>query len=137
MYPTTRPQIDKHIVIEVLLDGIEVSAQSREFIEASQNSGFMSDHEGFSQRTEKLDQLTDETIFVFNEISRRIGGIPVRIFDQDTEHTADILGINSIQQGKWICDYQRQGSLPAKTSYDSIEHLRAAYEAGRLGLAAK
>lgn len=97
----------------------------------------MDSDKAFSQTNQALDQFTDETIFMFNEISRRIGGIPVRIFDQDIEHTADILGINSIQQGKWICDYRRHGSLPAKTSYDSIGHLRAAYEAGRLGLAAK
>lgn len=134
MRPQYRPQLDTNQIIERLIDGIEDTMKAKRFVQAHRNSGFMSRSVSFCNNIDVIDNLANESIELFNQQSRLIRGIPVRLLLDDIEQSARIFEFIPGDTQAWTFAYQRDGADPSTTTFHSITQLREAHRA-QAGLA--
>lgn len=133
MSQISTPQLDKPTIIEQLIDGMETSVRSKAFTNFCKNSPLLKYSEVFVDESAALENLANETLNLFNDISHKIGGIPVRMLYGEAHQTARIMAVNDWIEGSWIFTCQStEDSSSFQTSYTDIKQLRLDYQATTL-----
>ena len=128
-----KPQLDTSTIIEQLLDGMETSVRSKAFTNFCKESPFLKYSEVFIDEGKVLEKLANDTLNLFNDISHKIGGIPVRMLHEEAHQTARVMAVNDWVEGSCIFTCQStEDSSSFQTSYTDINQLRLDYQAATL-----
>lgn len=123
--PTDISQYDQ------LMNCLEVTQRNMEFVEMYHD--FMKwpkqrllDREGMKA----IEHRVEETIYIFNDVVRRIGGIPVRVMmNPDQLIDGQVTSIMGFTHGNWVLELQKHGEKTSDMLFSDTANLRLHHEA--------
>lgn len=116
---------DKVEVIDLMLEGMEVTARTLEYLSQAEHILEIFPGEGPEQQLEELRQATLEMTTGYNDVINMLGGIPIRLcFGTDQETSANVIGFTRFVGGAWHCKYKVDDELADNELRASTAELR-------------
>ena len=121
--------LDKHLIVEQLLENIETTTRSVEWLELCNLASFGASDESNQQLLHDIQTESNKTIGLCNEVIRLIGGIPIRAeLATTTEYSAVILEFTGRRDGEWFLNgHDTEHNMPINLRTDTVSKLKQAY----------